>query len=76
MQTDLTFRRFKQTSRSQRRYVAKWVRMRSATGEFTHCIQENLPIAYRRKSLSETEKRCARIEKEALTIPFGCKKFH
>lgn len=39
-------------------------------------IQENLPVAYASRSLSETESRYAQIEKEALAIAFGCNRFH
>lgn len=38
-------------------------------------LQENLPVAYASKSLTETQRRYAQIEKEALAIAFACSKF-
>lgn len=39
-------------------------------------LQNNLPVAYASKALTETQKRYAQIEKETLAIVFGCTKFH
>lgn len=38
-------------------------------------LQNNLPVAYASKALTDTETRYAQIEKEALAIAFGCIKF-
>lgn len=39
-------------------------------------LQNNAPIEYASKSLTDTQKRYAQIEKEALAIAFGCHRFH
>ena len=39
-------------------------------------LQEGRPIAYSTKALTPTQKRYPQIEKEALAIRHGCKKFH
>lgn len=39
-------------------------------------LQENLPVGYASRSLTQTEQRYAQIEKEALAIAFGCARFH
>ena len=39
-------------------------------------IQNDRPIAYASKSLTKTEQGYAQIEKELLSILFGCKRFH
>ena len=39
-------------------------------------LQDGQPIAYASASLTETQQRYAQIEKEALAVVFGCKKFH
>lgn len=39
-------------------------------------LQDNMPVAFASRSLSETEKNYAQIEKEFLAITFACKKFH
>ena len=38
-------------------------------------LQDNAPVAYASKSLSETQQRYAQIEKEMLAITFGCQRF-
>ena len=38
-------------------------------------MQEGQPVAYASRALSQTERNYARIEKESLTICFGCDKF-
>lgn len=39
-------------------------------------LQDELPVAYASRALSDVERRYAQIEKEALAICFGCEKFH
>lgn len=39
-------------------------------------LQENRPVAFASRSLSETEKQYSMIEKELLGIVFACQKFH
>ena len=39
-------------------------------------LQDNKPIAFASKSLTDTETRYANIERELLAIVFGCEKFH
>lgn len=39
-------------------------------------LQNNLPVAYASKALTESQKSWAQIEKELLAIAFGCEKFH
>jgi len=38
--------------------------------------QDNLPVAYASKALSEIQSRWAQIEKEAYAIVWGCEWFH
>ena len=39
-------------------------------------MQDEKPIAYASKALSDTQQRWAQIEKELLSVVFGCEKFH
>lgn len=39
-------------------------------------VQDDKPIAFASKSLSETEKRYVNIEREMLAVVFGCERFH
>ncbi|XP_018364694.1 PREDICTED: uncharacterized protein K02A2.6-like, partial [Trachymyrmex cornetzi] len=39
-------------------------------------LQNNLPVEYASRSLNNTQKNYAQIEKEALAIAFACKRFH
>ena len=39
-------------------------------------IQEGKPIAFASKTLSDTERRYANIERELLAVVFGCERFH
>lgn len=39
-------------------------------------IQNDKPVAYASKTLTETQQRYAQIEKEMLAIVFGCQRFH
>ena len=39
-------------------------------------LQNNKPIAFASKSLSDTEQRYANIERELLAVVFGCERFH
>lgn len=39
-------------------------------------LQDGFPVSYASRSLSDTEKRYAQVEKEFLAITFACKKFH
>ena len=40
------------------------------------CLQEGAPVAYASRSMTDTEKRYAHIEKELLAVLFACTKFH
>lgn len=48
----------------------------SSSGLGAVLIQEDHPVAYSSRSLTETEMRYAQIEKEMLSIVHGCTKFH
>ncbi|XP_033756234.1 uncharacterized protein K02A2.6-like [Pecten maximus] len=48
----------------------------SSTGLGAALIQDGQPIAYASRALTETQQRYAQIEKETLTIVFGCTKYH
>ena len=39
-------------------------------------LQNNQPLAFASRALRQTEQRYAQIEKECLSIVFGCEKFH
>ncbi|XP_056017509.1 uncharacterized protein K02A2.6-like [Ostrea edulis] len=39
-------------------------------------LQDAHPVAYGSRALTETQKRCAQIEREMLAIVYGCEKFH
>lgn len=48
----------------------------SETGLGAAILQENQPIAYASRSLTDTETRYAQIEKELLSVVFGLQTFH
>ena len=48
----------------------------SSTGLGAILLQNNQPVAFASKALTETQKKYAQIEKEMLRIVFGCTKFH
>ena len=48
----------------------------SSKGMGAVLLQENHPIAYVSKALTNTQRNYAQIEKEMLAIVFGCTKFH
>ncbi|XP_037872900.1 uncharacterized protein K02A2.6 [Bombyx mori] len=48
----------------------------SSTGLGAVLLQDNLPVAYGSKTLTECQKSWAQIEKEMLAIVYGCEKFH
>ncbi|KAI8116310.1 Transposon Tf2-6 polyprotein [Lucilia cuprina] len=39
-------------------------------------LQDDQPVAYASKSLTESQSRYSQLEKEALAVKFGCEKFH
>ncbi|GFR94327.1 transposon Ty3-I Gag-Pol polyprotein [Elysia marginata] len=48
----------------------------SCTGLGAVLVQDNKPVAYSSRSLTDTETKYAQIEKEMLAIVHACKKFH
>ena len=48
----------------------------SSTGLGAVLVQDNRPVAYSSRALTDTETRYAQIEKEMLAIVHACKKFH
>jgi hypothetical protein len=48
----------------------------SETGLGATIMQENQPIAYASRALTNTETRYAQIEKELLSVIFGLERFH
>ncbi|RXN39425.1 dynein heavy chain axonemal [Labeo rohita] len=40
------------------------------------CLQDNKPVAFASRALTETESRYAQIEKELLALVYACQKFH
>ena len=48
----------------------------SSTGLGAVLLQNNQPVAFASKTLTETQKKYAQIEKEMLRKVFGCTKFH
>ena len=59
--------------------VSKPVRLSvdaSQNGLGAVCRQEEIPVAYASRALTETEKRYAQIEKELLAVVYGYQKFH
>ena len=48
----------------------------SSTGLGAALLQEGRPIAFASKSLSDTERNYANIEREMLAVVFGCDRFH
>lgn len=39
-------------------------------------LQNSLPVIYASKALTDTQKKYAQIEKDAVGIAFGCHRFH
>ena len=57
----------------------KEVRLENDASEYglgSALFQEGKPVAYASRTLTETEKWYAQIEKEMLTVSFGLEKFH
>ena len=48
----------------------------SKSGLGAACLQEDAPVAFASRALSDAETRYAQIEKELLAAVFACKKFH
>ena len=48
----------------------------SKSGLGAACLQDDAPVAFALRALSDAETRYAQIEKEFLVAVFACRKFH